>query len=110
MFKTRVVGVIKCEFCAEGSSEGSLIVEIFSKFVWTSIFWVFTLSRVNSVYGFPKPSPHLGVKSFKNTWRIDFFSFSSSVLVKTERHLVEKCSLSNSSRKQKRRKCLLTIH
>ena len=38
MFKTRVVGVIKCEFCAEGSSEGSLIVEIFSKFVWTLIF------------------------------------------------------------------------
>ena len=28
MFKTRRVQVIKCEFCAEGSSEGSLISEM----------------------------------------------------------------------------------
>ena len=40
MFKTRTVQVIKCEFCAERSSEGSLISKISSEFTWSSIFWV----------------------------------------------------------------------
>ena len=30
--------VIKCEFCAEGNNEGSLISEMSSEFVWSSIF------------------------------------------------------------------------
>ena len=60
MFKTgRVQVVIKSEFCAEGSSEVSLISEMSSEFVWSSIFWVFKLSRVNSVNEFPKLSPQL---------------------------------------------------
>ena len=59
MSKTRRVRVIKCEFCAEGSSEGSLISEMFSEFVCSLIFLVFKLSRVNSVYKFPKLSPQL---------------------------------------------------
>ena len=37
-FKTRRVQVIKCEFCAEGSSEGRLISEMSSEFVWSSNF------------------------------------------------------------------------
>ena len=28
----------ECEFCAEGTSEGSLISEMSSEFVWSSIF------------------------------------------------------------------------
>ena len=59
MFKRKRVQVIKCEFCAEGSSEVSLISEMSSEFVWSSIFWVFKLSRVNSVNEFPKLSPQL---------------------------------------------------
>ena len=31
MFKTRRVRVIKCEFCTEGSSEGTLISEMSSQ-------------------------------------------------------------------------------
>ena len=57
MFKTRRAQVIKCEFCAEGSSEVRLISEMSSEFVWSSISWVFKLSRVNSVNEFPK-FPH----------------------------------------------------
>ena len=45
MFKTRRVQIIKCEFCAEWSSKSSLIFEMSSEFVWSSIFWVFKLSR-----------------------------------------------------------------
>ena len=37
MFKTRRVEVIKCEFFTEGSSEGCLISEMSSEFVWSSI-------------------------------------------------------------------------
>ena len=59
MHKTRRVWVIKCEFCAEGSTEGSLISEMSSEFVWSLIFWVFKLLRVNSVYKFPKVPPRL---------------------------------------------------
>ena len=59
MFKTRRGEVIKCEFCAEGSSEVSLICEMSSEFVWNSIFWVFKLSRVNIVNEFPKLSLEL---------------------------------------------------
>ena len=59
MFKAKRVQVIKCEFCAEGSSEVSLISEVSSEFVWSSIFWVFMLSRANSVNEFPKLSPQL---------------------------------------------------
>ena len=59
MFKTRRVQVIKYEFWAEGSSEGILISEMSSEFVWSSIFWVFKLSRVNSVVEFPKLSPQV---------------------------------------------------
>ena len=59
MFKTRRGEVIKCEFFAEGSSEVSLICEMSSEFVWNSIFWVFKLSRVNSVNEFPKLSLEL---------------------------------------------------
>ena len=54
MFKTTRVQVIKCEFCAEGSSEVILISEMYSEFVWSSTFWVFKLSRVNSVNESPK--------------------------------------------------------
>ena len=43
MFKTRRVQV-----------EGSLISEMSSEFVWISVFWVFKLSRVNSVNEFPE--------------------------------------------------------
>ena len=39
MFKAKRVQVIKCEFCAEGSSEVSLISEMSSEFVWSSIFF-----------------------------------------------------------------------
>ena len=59
MFITRRVQVIKYEFCAEGSSEGSLISKMPSEFVWNSSFWVFKLSRVNSVDEFPKLSPQV---------------------------------------------------
>ena len=63
MFKAKRVQVIKCEFCAEGSSEVSLISEMSSELkygvVWSSIFWVFKLSSVNSVNEFPKRSPQL---------------------------------------------------
>ena len=59
MFKTRRVQVIKCELCAEQSSEGSLISEMSSNFVWSSIFWVLKLSRVYSVNESPKVSPQL---------------------------------------------------
>ena len=38
MFKTTRVQVIKCEFCAEGSSEVILISEMYSEFVWSSTF------------------------------------------------------------------------
>ena len=34
-----------------------------------------SLKSVNTVYEFPKFSPQLQVKSFKITWRIDFFLF-----------------------------------
>ena len=34
MSKARRVQVIKCEFCGEGSSEGSLISEMSSEFVY----------------------------------------------------------------------------
>ena len=50
---------LSCEFCAEGSSEGSLISEMSSEFEWSSIFWEFKLSRVSSVYKFPNLSPQL---------------------------------------------------
>ena len=59
MFKKRRVQVIRYEFCAEGSSEGSLISEMSSEFVWGLIFWVFKLSRVSSVDEFPKLSPQV---------------------------------------------------
>ena len=59
MFKTRRVRVIKCELCAEGSSEDSLTSETSSEFVWSFIFWAFTLSRAKSVYEFPKLSPQI---------------------------------------------------
>ena len=38
MFKTRRVQVIKCEFCAEGGSEGSLISEMSSEFYGVQFF------------------------------------------------------------------------
>ena len=57
MFKTRRVRVIK--FCSKGSSKGSLISEMSSEFEGSYIFWVFKLSRANSVYDFPKLSPQL---------------------------------------------------
>ena len=59
MFKTMRRQIIKCEFCAEGSIEGTLNFEISLEFVWSSIFWVFKLSRVNSVNEFPKLSRQL---------------------------------------------------
>ena len=59
MFMTRRVQVIKCEICADGSSEGNLISEMSSEFVLSSIFWVFKLSTVNGVNEFPKLSPQL---------------------------------------------------
>ena len=38
MFKTRRVQVIICAFCAEESSEVSLVPEMSSEFAWSSIF------------------------------------------------------------------------
>ena len=75
MFKTRRVRVIKCEFTAGGSSEGILISEMSSKFACNLDFWVFKLSRVNSVCEFPELSLQLKVKSFENSWRTDFFLY-----------------------------------
>ena len=36
--KTRKVHVLKCEFCVEGNSENILITQLFSDFVWSSLF------------------------------------------------------------------------
>ena len=46
-------------FCRDGRGEGSLISEMSEEFVWSSIFVVFKLSRVNNVNEFSKLSPQL---------------------------------------------------
>ena len=103
MFKTRRVQVIKCEFCAEGSNEGSLISKMSSEFVWSSIFWVFKLQRVNSVNEFPKTFSSTLIKILQKTWRIAFHLFLTSIVVKIDTSN-KNCSLSKSSRKQKQEK------
>ena len=70
----------------------------------SSVFWIFKLSRVNSVYEFPKLSPQLQIKSFKNSWRIDFFFFLIISCGKNRNIYEKKCSLRQSSREQKRKK------
>ena len=89
-------------FAHKGSSDGSLISEMSSEFVRSLIFQVFKLSRTNSVYEFPKLSLQLYVKSPNPS--IPFFPLSHHQLWYKQRHLVKKCSISKSSRKQKWRK------
>ena len=49
IFKTKRVQVIKCEFCAEGSSEDSLISEISSEFVLIVQYFEYSSCRESTV-------------------------------------------------------------
>ena len=55
------LNVIFYRFCSEGTSDETVwFLECFQQgFVWSSIFWVFKLSRVNWVYEFPNFSPQI---------------------------------------------------
>ena len=96
-------------FVQKGAVMGSLISDMSSEFVWSSIFWVFKLLRVNSVNKFPKTFSSTLSKILQNTWRIDFYLFLTSIVVKIETSS-KKRSPSKSSRKQNQRKSSFSVH
>ena len=62
--------------------------------LWSSIFWVFKLSRVNFCYEFPKFPPQIWENFLKILEEWIFPSFSSSIVVQIE--------VSNKSHEEKK--------